>query len=67
MLNFYFWLMYLLIKYLVIYEKLLFFIFLVNLLDSIRLVNGLDKINGCLEVRIDGCGVWGIVCGLGFF
>lgn len=48
-------------------KNYLFFIFIVNLLDSIRLVNGLDKINGCLEVRIDGCGVWGIVCGLGFF
>ncbi|XP_019919461.2 uncharacterized protein [Magallana gigas] len=38
-----------------------------NLSDSIRLVNGSDKTNGRLEVRIDGRGAWGTVCGLGFF
>lgn len=54
-------------KYSVIQEKLLFFIFPANLSDSIRLVNGSDKTNGRLEVRIDGRGAWGTVCGLGFF
>lgn len=59
--------MYPLKKYSVINEKLLFFIFTANLSDSIRLVNGSDKTNGRLEVRIDGRGAWGTVCGLGFF
>lgn len=58
--------MYPLTKYSVIHEKL-FFIFTANLSDSIRLVNGSDKTNGRLEVRIDGRGAWGTVCGLGFF
>lgn len=30
------------------------------------MVDGLDEIEGWLEVKLNGCGLWGIVCDDGF-